>query len=88
MQLVGSTNSFIRKPFLRRSVIHGIIAALLLTACKNDLNNGTICLYDMESYDYSCGIEYDHPAYYLEPGQQSDLDDTYVEEIRICCKPL
>lgn len=28
MQLVGATGSFIRKPFLWRSVIHGIIAAL------------------------------------------------------------
>ncbi|MGM0667601.1 MAG: cell division protein FtsX [Bacteroidota bacterium] len=29
MQLVGATRSFIRRPFLLRSVIHGIIAALL-----------------------------------------------------------
>lgn len=29
MQLVGATRSFIRKPFLLRSVVHGIIAALL-----------------------------------------------------------
>lgn len=28
MQLVGATRSFIRKPFLLRSVVHGIIAAL------------------------------------------------------------
>jgi cell division transport system permease protein len=29
MQLVGATNSFIRKPFLLRSAVHGIFAALL-----------------------------------------------------------
>lgn len=29
MQLVGATRSFIRRPFLMRSVVHGIIAALL-----------------------------------------------------------
>ena len=29
MQLVGATRSFIRRPFLLRSVVHGIIAALL-----------------------------------------------------------
>jgi len=29
MQLVGATRSFIRRPFLLRSIVHGIIAALL-----------------------------------------------------------
>ncbi len=29
MQLVGATRSFIRKPFLVRSVFHGILAALI-----------------------------------------------------------
>ncbi len=29
MQLVGATRSFIRKPFLKRSAYHGIVAALL-----------------------------------------------------------
>ena len=29
MQLVGATRSFIRKPFLARSILHGILAALI-----------------------------------------------------------
>ena len=29
MQLVGATRSFIRRPFLIRSMVHGIIAALV-----------------------------------------------------------
>ncbi|MBC8436063.1 MAG: hypothetical protein H8D88_00715 [Bacteroidetes bacterium] len=35
----------------------------------------------MENYDYSYGIEYDKLEKYLVPGEQSDLDDTYLEEI-------
>lgn len=43
---------------------------------------GVTCNLDMESYDYSYGIEYNNPDKYLVPGEQSDLDDTYLEEIR------
>jgi hypothetical protein len=67
---------------MKTNVLIGIIVALLLTACKKDLNKGSVCLLDMESYDLAYGIEYDHPEYYLDPGQQSNLDEAYVEEIR------
>ena len=32
MQLVGATKGFIRKPFIYRSILHGIIASLLAGA--------------------------------------------------------
>ena len=47
--------------------------------CKKE--NET-CALNMENYDYSFGIDYDNPEKYLVPGEQSDLNDTYLEEIR------
>jgi hypothetical protein len=35
----------------------------------------------MENYDYTFGIEYDNPQLYLVPSAQSDLKDSYVDEI-------
>ena len=40
------------------------------------------CNLNMENFDYSFGIEYDNHEKYLVPGEQSDLNDTYLEEIR------
>ncbi|MCU4176210.1 hypothetical protein [Carboxylicivirga sp. N1Y90] len=40
------------------------------------------CELDMESVDFSFGIDYEHPEKYLEPGEQSDLKAIYVDEVR------
>ena len=40
------------------------------------------CQLDMESFDYTFGIDYNNPSLYITPGEQSDLNDEYVEEIR------
>jgi len=40
------------------------------------------CEIDINSFDFSFGIDYDSPSKYLIPGEQSDLNNTYVEEIR------
>ena len=61
-----------------------IIVSLL--SCTKESSNPVVenpCTLDMENYDYSYGIEYDEPGKYLIPGEQSDLDNTYLEEIRI-----
>ncbi len=39
------------------------------------------CNLNMENYDFSFGIEYDKPEKYLIPGEQSDLEETYFEEL-------
>lgn len=60
-----------------------IIATIL--SCKIENNSSVTdnpCSLNMENYDYSYGIEYDKPELYLIPGEQSDLDDEYLEEIR------
>ncbi|MFC1549932.1 transglutaminase-like domain-containing protein [Candidatus Neomarinimicrobiota bacterium] len=36
----------------------------------------------MDNYDFSFGIDYDIPEKYLIPGEQSDLEDTYFEELK------
>lgn len=51
---------------------------------KND-NNTTEdypCNLKMDNYDFSYGIDYDTPEKYLIPGEQSDLGDTYYEELK------
>lgn len=44
MQLVGATSRFIRRPFLRKSLLHGVIAALI----ANTLLSGAIYLSQQE----------------------------------------
>lgn len=46
MQLVGATRSFIRKPFLRRSIYHGVLAALIAMT----LLMGLLYLIEKEFY--------------------------------------
>jgi len=46
MQLVGATTSFIRKPFLRRSIYHGLLAALIAMT----LLMGLLYLIEKEFY--------------------------------------
>jgi PKD domain/Transglutaminase-like superfamily len=40
------------------------------------------CELDMENYDVTFGIDYESPNTYLLPGEQSDLNDSYIEQIR------
>lgn len=63
---------------------------IMLVATNND-GSDTIkkalqvyekCKLDMENYDPTFGIDYDNPEKYLVSGEKSDLNDTYVEEIR------
>ncbi len=65
-----------------------LIVLLITYSCKNSnnvLNNNNeedyACNLNMESYDYSFGIEYDNTELYLTPGTQSDLDNEYLIEI-------
>jgi len=67
-----------------------LIVLMVAHSCKksnkvlsnNDEENYP-CNLNMENYDYSFGIEYDNQELYLTPGTQSDLDDKYLQEIRI-----
>ena len=40
------------------------------------------CEINIDTIDFSFGIDYDNPAKYLIPGEESDLNDIYLEEIR------
>ena len=66
---------------MKKGILIMIIVSIL-SCTKKDENLGTTCTLNMENYDYSYGIEYDKPEKYLVPGEQSDLDSIYFEEIR------
>ncbi len=62
-----------------------IITIISLLSCKIDNNSNvdeSTCNLNMENNDYSYGIKYNKPEKYLIPGEQSDLDHVYLEEIR------
>lgn len=40
------------------------------------------CKIEIDTIDFSFGMKYDQPDLYLIPGEESDLSDAYLEEIR------
>lgn len=61
-----------------------ILLPLLLVACSKTVvpEVDKECRYDIETIDFSFGIDYTDLDKYLIPGEQSDLKDSYLEEIR------
>ncbi len=62
-----------------------LVLLLTLSTCKKDseiIEPEPTCTLDMANFDYSFGIDYSNPEIYLTPGEQSDLADNYLEEIR------
>ena len=53
-------------------------------SCTKKSETDQVCNLDMENFDYSYGIDYDNPEKYLISGEQSDLDNIYLEEIKSC----
>ena len=57
---------------------------LLLVVCSRDsepeINKD--CKIDIETIDFSFGIDYSDPGKFLIPGEESDLKEIYLEEIR------
>ena len=61
--------------------ILAIAIAILIYSCSRD-DEIEKCDIDIDSFDFTFGIDYDNPASYLVPGEQSDLKTAYLEEIR------
>lgn len=61
-----------------------MILLLILHACKRDEEPeiDRECHVDISTLDFSFGIDYKDPAKHLIPGEQSNLKDSYLEEIR------
>lgn len=57
--------------------------SLLLYSCsrENEPEIDRECHIDISGYDFTCGIDHGDTARYLLPGEQSDLDEIYLEEI-------
>ena len=59
------------------------IPLLLIVCCdKDETDTPEECNIDIDTIDFSFGIDYDNPEKYLVPGEESDLSDIYLEEIR------
>lgn len=56
----------------------------LMLNCSKDLEKekSKDCTIDIETIDFSFGIDYSDTGKYLLPGEQSDINDTYLEEIK------
>lgn len=61
-----------------------ILILILLVSCTKNVVPETDkdCRYNIETIDFSFGIDYTDRDKYLIPGEQSDLKDIYLEEIR------
>lgn len=82
---VGKENLPVR-PVVWVIIRTGILLAVLpffLGECKRDEEEevDTGCYVDISSYDYTFGIDHGDPGKYLIPGEQSDLTDSYREEV-------
>lgn len=60
------------------------ICISLCISCDEDEKTSvdTTCNLDIDTIDFTFGIDYNFPANYLIPGEQSDLDSLYLEEVR------
>jgi hypothetical protein len=61
-----------------------LLAILILSfSCSKDdvVNPSHECKIDIDTIDFTFGIDYDNPEKYLIPGEESDLKDNYLEEI-------
>lgn len=57
---------------------------LLLTSCKKE-DEPTVdkeCKIDISTIDFTFGIDYEDQDKFLIPGEESDLSDIYLEEVR------
>ncbi|MEN8227453.1 MAG: transglutaminase domain-containing protein [Bacteroidota bacterium] len=60
-----------------------MIPLFLAACCKNEEPDiSKECKIDIDTIDFSFGIDYNDPGKYLIPGEESDLNDLYLEEIR------
>jgi len=61
-----------------------MLIPVLFGGCSKDPveKTGKECLISIESIDFTFGIDYLSPDKYLLPGEQSDIDPSYLDEIR------
>jgi len=59
------------------------VIPLLLFECSRDCGSeiNKDCKIDIDTIDFTFGIDYNDPTKYLNPGEESDLRDIYLEEI-------
>lgn len=58
-----------------------ILLSLFLVMCSKNNERTSECNIDIDTIDFSFGINYQDPEQYLIPGEQSDLSDNYLVEV-------
>lgn len=58
--------------------------SLLLISCtkESEEERSKECKIDIDTLDFTFGLDYSEPSHYLVPGEQSDVSDIYLEEVR------
>lgn len=61
-----------------------MLGSVQFIGCSKDTveKNLNECLINVDTIDFSFGIDYDHPEIYLVPGEQSNLSDYHFQEIQ------
>jgi hypothetical protein len=57
-----------------------VFLVLFIITCNKDKNEDPFeCNFNIDTLDFTFGIDYDNPENYLIPGEQSDLSEEYSE---------
>lgn len=54
----------------------------ILPECDFITEDPSVCKFDVDTMDFTFGIDYDDPAKYLVPGEESDLSDDNLKIVR------
>lgn len=54
----------------------------VLSECDFITEDPSICKFDIDTIDFTFGIDYEHPEKYLVPGEESDLSDENLEIVQ------
>jgi hypothetical protein len=67
-----------------RLSISTVLAPLFMLACSkgNEEEIDKECHINIDTMDFTFGIDYENPEKYLDPGDESDLSEEYLEEVR------
>jgi len=69
------------KVFNKPVIITLIPLLLIMCTQEQEPEINKECTIDIDSIDFSFGIDYEDTEQYLLPGEESDLDEIYLEEI-------
>lgn len=71
---------------MKRMILLWLLNLLLFNSCSDNKETEEIidreCRIEIDTIDFTFGVDYKDTIKYLTPGEQSDLDDLYFQEIK------